>query len=547
MRPEEFAAMTFAGPRLQILDQPGFPPFNGGLRDLFATLDDLLAGGGDPRLMLDPISRVNDYGCGLMPSPQTWCFASSTASAISERGYERAGLAREELMRLAIAVGLEEALETRIEEMREELKAHLGLGGDVDVVFSPSGTNSQLHALFLGRRLLGEGLTTVIVGSDQTGSGTAYTARGRHFGRFTASGVTVRKDTPVAGLAADCIALPLADATGVRPRADIDLAVLRSIETAVARGAPVLLQVMDASKLGWRAPSGACLDEIARRWPDQVQVVVDACQMRLGRGRLRACLDRGYMVLVTGSKFFGGPAFSGAMLVPSRLARLVEAGEGNAAGIADYANRSDWPKGWRLRSRFESRANLGQWLRWEAALEEIGAYYQVPDAWRMRALREFRTCIENLIALSPSLRLIGSDPDAADIGDEEFREATIFPFTVQGNYRTLSSHECRALYGALAQDLSDVIGRSASDRGLAARRCLVGQPVRIERSHGAPAAALRLCAGARLVTETWAPDAGVAERNLQAELDRTAEVVAKIELTLAHTADKGFAELSHGI
>ena len=39
--------MTFAGPRPQTPEQPGFPAFNGGLRDLFATLDDLLACGGD--------------------------------------------------------------------------------------------------------------------------------------------------------------------------------------------------------------------------------------------------------------------------------------------------------------------------------------------------------------------------------------------------------------------------------------------------------------------------------------------------------------------
>jgi len=28
--------------------------------------------------------------------------------------------------------------------------------------------------------------------------------------------------------------------------------------------------------------SDRCLDEISARWPDRVQVVVDACQMRLG-------------------------------------------------------------------------------------------------------------------------------------------------------------------------------------------------------------------------------------------------------------------------
>ncbi len=37
---------------------------------------------------------------------------------------------------------------------------------------------------------------------------------------------------------------------------------------------------------------------------------------------------------------------------------------------------------------FESRPNFGQWLRWEAALEEIKAYYQVPDAFRALALKE---------------------------------------------------------------------------------------------------------------------------------------------------------------
>jgi hypothetical protein len=459
--------MTFATPHLHAPEASRFPAFNGGLRDLFSTLDDLLTCGGDPRLMLDPITRLNDYGCGPSPSPRAWSFASSTASTISERAYDRAGLAREELMRSAIAVGLEDALDIRIEDMREELKAHLALSAaDVDVIFSPSGTDSQLHALFLARSLLGERLTTVVVGSDQTGSGTAYTARGRHFGRFTASGATVRKDMPIAGLAGDCVNVPLADASGLKLRGDADSAVLDAIQAAVDDGAHVLLHIMDASKLGWRAPSQSCLDEIGRRWPEQVLVVVDACQMRLGRRRLSGLLDRGYMVLVTGSKFFGGPAFSGALLVPSFLSHALDRGEGIAPGILDYASRSDWPKGWtRLRPRFASRANFGQWLRWEAALEEIGAYYQVPSAFRAGALREFRAGIESLIALSPSLRLVGATDDAT-ADDDEFSEVTIFPFTVHRRGRVISAHDCRVLHQALAQDLSQVIDGSEAERGI---------------------------------------------------------------------------------
>ncbi len=170
--------MMSAAPRLQPPEARGVRPFgNGaerGLRDLFAPLDDLIASGGDLRLTIDPARGVNEYGCGPKPSPQISNFASSTASSISEQAYERAGLAREQLIRSTISAGLEAAYDARIEEMREELRAHLQLcTGEVDVVFSPSGTNSQLHALFLARSLLGPALTTIIVGSDQTGSGTA--------------------------------------------------------------------------------------------------------------------------------------------------------------------------------------------------------------------------------------------------------------------------------------------------------------------------------------------------------------------------------------
>ena len=68
------------------------------LRDLFTPLDTLLASGGDPRLALDPNDSVNAYGCAASPEPELWNFASATASTISQRAYDRAALAREELM-----------------------------------------------------------------------------------------------------------------------------------------------------------------------------------------------------------------------------------------------------------------------------------------------------------------------------------------------------------------------------------------------------------------------------------------------------------------
>ena len=507
----------------------------GALRDLFLPLDDLLVRGGDPRVMLDRLSRLNEYGCGPSPAPDVIGFASSTASPISERAYERASFAREELMRGAITLGFEEAFDTRFEDMREALRAHLQLSAaEADVVFSPSGTDSQLHALFLARALLGGEVTTIVVGSDQTGSGTAHTARGHHFSVRTASGRAVQKDAAIAGLSGGSIVLPLCGETpDIRPRADIDAAVLGAVETAIANGAAVLLQIMDSSKLGWRAPSDACLGEIARKFPGRVQIVVDACQMRLGRGRMRAHLDRGHMVLITGSKYFGGPAFSGALLIPSRLSRWLDGHDAIAPGLLDYASRSDWPKSWSgLRSRFASRQNLGQWLRWEAALEEIGAYFEVPDAFRAKAVRELSAGLHSLVMLSPRLRPVAPVMMSSDAADEEFAHATIIPFTIHGDCGPVSSSDGRRLYRVLTQDLSRAIGGSTADRKIAACRCLIGQPVLLEGRGEDPVAVLRLCVGARHVTESWSADAAIAEKNLLHQLDRAASVVAKIELLL---------------
>ncbi len=518
------------------------------MAELFLPLDRLLGCGGDPRLNIDPVSGMNQYGCRLLPSPDTISLGSSTATSISQRAYDRAGNARDRLMRSAISVGIDQAHEARIEAMRGELKSCLGLSGTlVEVVFSPSGTDSQLQALFLARALLGPALTTIVVAADQTGSGTADTARGRHFSALTASGSLVRKGEPVAGLgqSVGSVALPLFDANGAcRPQAETDAMVLAAVEKSIAGGSNVLLQAMDSSKLGWRAPSEQCLDEISRRWPDEVQIVVDACQMRLGRPRLRKYLDRGYLVIVTGSKFFTGPPFSGALLVPSRHSEALVAIGDVGPGLCEYSSRSDWPQNWpALRSRFPVRANLGQWLRWEAALEEIRAYYSVPDQFRRLALATFGTGVERLIGSSRSLRLLpsqhGPEPGSAD--DEELAQPTIFPFVIRHEGRVLSLDDCRTIHRALSRNA----GNAAADGGggnpeIAAKTCLVGQPVAL--GEGSPVAALRICASARLVTEAWSPDEGAAHANIERELGCVAEAVSKIEWLLAPMGDWSSAE-----
>jgi hypothetical protein len=520
------------------------------MAELFAPLDRLLSSGGDPRLTINAASGLNEYGCQPFPCPDTLSFSSSTATSISQRAYDRAQNAREALMQSAITIGIEAAFDQRIEAMRDELRACLGLSrANVDIVFSPSGTDSQLQALFLTRALLGPALTTVVVAADQTGSGTVNTARGCHFSAETASGNRVRKGEPIEGLAhsVDSVALRLFDEIGqARSHTASDSLVFAAVERSVASGSSVLLQVMDSSKFGWRAPSDQCLNEIAARWPGQVQIVVDACQMRLGRARLRKYLDRGYMVLVTGSKFFTGPPFSGALLVPSALAGDLEAATDIASGLLEYNSRSDWPRNWpKLRSYFPIRSNFGQWLRWEAALEEIGAYYRVPDEFRRMALTTFGEGVERVIASSPSLRLLPPQPRSGDTGadDEELAQRTIFPFVIRHGSGVRSLEDCRALYRALARGAASP---GSVDPENAAKPCLIGQPVALGCDERHPAAALRISASARLVSEAWSSDEDAARKNLQRGIDHVGTAVAKLEKLLAFRDGLESTEISHG-
>ncbi|MGO8916546.1 MAG: hypothetical protein ACLQJR_11635 [Stellaceae bacterium] len=511
------------------------------LAELFAPLAYLLAAGGDTRLHLDPASQLNGYGCRPFPRPEAFTFASSTATSISERAYEAAEAAREALVRAALGDGLEAAVEARVEALRGGLLDLLGLAGSgTEIVFSPSGTDSALHAVFLARARLGSPIASVIAASDETGSGVAYASCGRHFSTLTAQGAAVEKGSPIAGLAEDVasLAIPLREAGRVRPPAEIDAAVVAAVAEAVAAGSGVLLHVMDHSKLGARCPSHACLAEIRGRFGERVQLVIDACQLRLSRQRLAAHLAQGDMVMITGSKFFTGPPFSGALLVPASLSRRLGSGQGLPAGLADYTSRSDWPRAWTgLRDSLAEHANLGQLLRWTAALREMRDYFAVPEGFRRAALARFAEIVPGLIASEETLELLPDGERRGGDADEEMAVRTIFPFLVRRAGRALGVADCVILYRALNTDVSVLLPADASarQRRLAAQLCHIGQPVALTLPTGAAVAALRISAGARVVSESWSAAGEAASfALLEREFDQVRLLLAKLGLLLRH-------------
>src|SRR3546814_6628123 len=115
--------------------------------------------------------------------------------------------------------------------------------------------------------------------------------------------------------------IPVRDVQGhARPASDITAAIEDAITAAQAADRYPLIHVVHGSKTGLILPALDDIDRLRAAHGDAVTFVVDACQARITSAAIADYLGRGAIVFITGSKFMGGPPFSGFALVPPALA-----------------------------------------------------------------------------------------------------------------------------------------------------------------------------------------------------------------------------------
>jgi hypothetical protein len=469
-----------------------------------APTAELLTDGGDARIVLDRARGLNKYGCSPLPDAGLAQFGSSTASTISATAFAAAERLRG---RLAEAAGQESAALTyarELDRMRAELADLCGIADlpDLEIVFAASGTDLHLLAAQLAAGEAQTPLLAVMVEAAETGSGVPAALGGRHFSTRAALGETVPEGSPVEGATTiEIAAVSSRDAHGMpRPARVIDAEVESAVVDAAEAGRRVLLTLVDVSKTGMIAPSPGLALAVRRRFPDAVDVLVDACQFRLSRASLRAHLEHGFMVALTGSKFLTGPTFSGALLVPRTLARRLKR-QGLPPALGAYSARAEWPRGWTAAQSLPDTANYGLLLRWEAALDEFRAFRSIPEREVAAFLSDFARAVETRLADDPAFEALPVPAldrrPLVDAGSWD-EIPTIFPFLLRDTARRLLRRdETAQVYAGLAQEKSDLGG----PREIAALRCQVGQPVPCGDRDGVPVSALRLCASARLIVE----------------------------------------------
>ncbi len=477
---------------------------------MLGTTESIMETGGDVRLLRDPQTGLNGYGCSHRPRPWAITFASSTASSVSERGYQAGDRARLRITAALLNSGNRRVIAHAVSSMRRRVRTSLGVPTSTLVVLAASGTDSELLALSFVH--LGAGdrpITAILLAPEETGSGVPMAARGQHFAIDTANGHDVAKAAPIEGFRADTalVSIPLRDAQGqALAPALVQHMVTEAIAQAIEAGRRPVLHALDLSKTGLLAPSMAGLRALRARFGHDFDLVVDACQLRIAPTRLCAYLALDGIVLVTGSKFLTGPPFAGAALVPPAMAARLEQGV-LPAGLDAYFGRAEWPGRSRAVQNLPDTANYGLLLRWWAALAEWRAFAAVPDERKAALLDRFAATVNQAIARHRCLELLplptldreGTDERAWD------ERRMIFAFAVRDPARPdrlLGPAEARLIYQWLNADCSGCFDRvrDPAAHALAQRICHIGQPVALADAAGGAVGWLRVSAGARLIS-----------------------------------------------
>src|SRR5690606_13343979 len=134
----------------------------------------------------------------------------------------------------------------------------------------------------------------------------------------------------------------------------------------------------------------------------------------------------------TGSKFMGGPPFSGFALIPPALA---ERAGPLPAGLATIFRRGEWPPLWPGDAILPDSANPGLLLRLEASVFELERFQRLPGATAERIILAFHAAVrDGIVEKTPARRIAPYPPGERETADNHPVEM-----------RTLSTLDLRAM------------------------------------------------------------------------------------------------------
>ncbi len=428
------------------------------------SLAQLMTEGGDARILLDPATMLNRYHSGPYPRDLI-AFASSTANDLSADALEYLS------ERFDDATALNEGAQYAdfLEEARNQIKSACGLAASTDIFFAASGTDLEYVALLAVTGRDPAGICNLLLGSDEVGSGCIHSAAGRYFAHETPLGHACQPGEPVAGLPPIHLGdFPVRNEAGTAfGSGDISTAMSARIETALASGQHPLIHIVHGSKTGLVLPHLDEIDSLQAHFGDRLSFVVDACQARITSAAIAAYLDRGIIVFLTGSKFMGGPPFSGFALLP---AGIVARAAPLASGMAHIFRRAEVPEKWPGRDILSSEGNAGLALRLAASLFELERFQKLSLSEISRVVMEFGAATDRLASKLGISKVASAAPTESEWPSEH-------PIEMQTLVTLDLSHDAD---GVQQRDLN-FDDATRLHKMLIENRVRLGQPVRCVR------------------------------------------------------------------
>jgi len=499
-------------------------------------LAELLTQGCDDRIVINPATGMHKYNGTNRPVPGSVRRSSCTFSVPTEDSFAN-GLA---------AVQRVQKDSAEIEVMRRsicERLTKLWMASGAALAMFPSGTDSELLPLLvaLGRALrLGGKMASIITCAGEVGSGTTQAATGRHFSSMLPKPHMWKEVHEVGGslFAADgrpeidAIELKLRGPDGSRMRIeDLDNSVSRTVDEALTQGgyAVVSVHMVVGCKTGHLMPSLACMEALLCKYGEQVVPVADACQARMVDTGLQDLVSSGFAVLATGSKFYGGPPFSGVVLLPEAMVSELNAalaadapgdlhGKVAASSLRAYISAGLVPPELPALKAIlpGGTPNLGLLIRWQMALFNIEGYHAIPGERRHALEVEWMTETIAMIG-SKGLRTVTVFKDESAASDSKpnlkrrttlmckeasgmLPDATIILLDLKklapdGAVAPCTLAEMKHIHNLMARDLSGSDGVVDSGNPAWSCRCFLAQPVSLAKD----VHVIRIAIGAPLV------------------------------------------------
>lgn len=444
----------------------------------FSEFEAMLTTGGDCRSLIDVHTGKNKYHIRPQPiDPEHVFRGSCTGNPPTKRGYDAAEKLFESAFKGRNGDETSEALTQVFEDQRNRIASLLNLPEGAEVILCPSGSDAEYIPLAIAKALRPD--ATIANGSTQikeVGAGSAPAAAGRYFSTHAPLlGKVDKEKTYLTGFESiEGITIAARDHTGKVLDAAGEMK--KFTEDSLKQGFYPIVHGVFGGKTGVR-------DTVMPPSMDAGDTslgIVDACQGRFTTDELMEWLDQDSLVLFTGSKFYQGPPFCGAVIVPPRIAEKLRTARAptqmfTTDGLGGFMTEKELPsclRKWAPYMMKKDTNNVGLALRWEASLAGMQALAHVSDEERTEAADEWASGVVKHVRSEANL-------------DAWCVERSIVSIRVAKEDGWLSVEELRDLFRWIGSDVSEKIsGLSPEEKAILSKPAYIGQPVDVSEAFG---------------------------------------------------------------